>query len=180
MQGIIFNALGEFVEEAAGLEAWNDVIEASKVESGGAYTSGATYADEEIIALATATCNALSIELNDGLKAFGKYLFSYLVNRGPVQIKEYPDMQTMLKELDSVIHKEVKRVHPDAYTPFFEYFESDATSGELMYKSDRQLCVVAEGLLEGGAEFYNQTIALEHSQCTHRGGDECRWKVQFS
>jgi hypothetical protein len=180
MQGIIFNALGEFVEETAGLEAWNDVIEISKVESEGAYTSGASYPDEEILALATAVCDKLSIELHDGLRAFGKFLFRFLVERGPVQIKEYPDTQTMLKELDSVVHSEVRRVHPDAYTPFFEYVEADSKTGELMYRSDRRLCVVAEGLLQGAADYYGQNVAMQHSECVHHGAEDCRWQLQFS
>lgn len=180
MQGIIFNALGEFVEETAGLSAWNDVIELSKVESGGAYTSGATYPDEEIVALAVAICEKLGLELNDGLRAFGKYLFRYLVERGPVQIKSYPNTQTMLKELDSVVHSEVKRIHPEAYTPFFEYSERDTNSGELVYRSDRKLCVVAEGLLLGAAEYYGQAVDLVHGSCVHNGDEECRWQLNFS
>ncbi len=180
MQGIIFNALAEFVEETAGLEAWNDILEDSQVASGGAYTSGGTYPDEEIVALAVAICDKLGLELNDGLRAFGQYLFGFLLERGPVQIKSYADTQTMLSELDSVVHTEVKRVHPDAYTPFFEYQPSDTTSGELVYRSKRKLCAVAEGLLAGAAAHYGQSVAMKHTHCVHKGEEDCRWHLTFS
>jgi len=180
MQGIIFNALAEFVEKTADMETWNDILDESHVPSGGVYTSGGTYDDEEITTLAVMICNKLNIELEQGLTAFGKFLFSYLVERGPVEIKDYPDTQTMLKELDSVVHSEVRRIHPDAYTPFFEYIETDAKTGELMYRSNRRLCVVAEGLLQGAAEYYGQNLAMQHNECVHRGAEDCRWQLQFS
>ena len=180
MQGIIFNALGEFVEEAAGLEAWNDVIEKSKVASGGAYTSGATYPDEEIVALATTICDKLSIELSESLRAFGKFLFKFLVERGPIQLKTYTNAQTLLYELESVVHSEVKRVQPDAYTPFFEYTPSDDNRGLLTYRSERKLCVVAEGLIAGAAEYYGQHVEISHTECVHQGNKECKWHLEFS
>lgn len=68
MQGIIFNALEEFVLDAADMEVWNDVIEQSQVASGGAYTAGVLYDDAEIVALASTLCDKLGVSLADGLE----------------------------------------------------------------------------------------------------------------
>ena len=56
MQGIIFNALEEFVLETADMEVWNSVLESSDLKSGGVYTSGVNYEDAEIVSLATNLC----------------------------------------------------------------------------------------------------------------------------
>lgn len=180
MQGIIFNALEEFVLENADMEVWNSVIEDSKVASGGAYTSGVSYDDAEIVALATDLCGKLNVPLTDGLKLFGGFLFEFLLSKGPIEVGEYKTTQTLLAELESVIHRNVKRIHPDAYTPFFEYTPHSENSGDLIYRSKRKLCMVAEGLVQGAATYYGQTVAFDHHHCTHNGDENCQWTLIFS
>ena len=180
MQGIIFNALEEFVLENADMEVWNSVIEDSGVASGGVYTSGVSYDDSEIVALASTLCNKLGLELNEGLKVFGEFLFSFLVNGVSIELRDYDKSQSLLADLEDVIHRDVKRIHPEAYTPFFEYLPSSESKGELIYRSKRKLCPVAEGLIYGLAKHYSQKVTLSHSQCMHDDHDECKWDVVFS
>lgn len=180
MQGIIFNALEEFFLETADMEVWNSVLESSDLKSGGVYTSGVNYEDAEIVSLATNLCEKLDIPLVDGLKLFGKYLFGFLLNRGPIELGNYPNAQALLENLENVVHRDVKRIHPDAYTPFFVYTPVNDSEGELSYLSKRKLCFVAEGLLTGAAEHYGQTVQMNHYECMHGGAEKCKWKVKFS
>ncbi|GAA6135912.1 heme NO-binding domain-containing protein [Oceaniserpentilla sp. 4NH20-0058] len=180
MQGIIFNALEEFVLTNTDMETWNRVIENSKVASQGVYTSGGSYDDNEIVSLATELCQQLGVSLEDGLKMFGEFLFGYLIEKGPVEISSYSNTQELLKNLEDVVHKDVKRIHPDAYTPFFQYTAQTESQGELIYYSKRKLCVVAEGLLQGAAKFYGQNINMKHTSCMHDGAEKCHWNVKFS
>lgn len=180
MQGIIFNALEEFVLENASMEVWNEVLDTSQVKSGGVYTAGMSYNDEEILALATSLCDVLKIPLHDGLKLFGEFLFGFLLSRGPVELNDYANSQSLLTELESVIHRDVKRVHPDAYTPLFEYTPKTDTTGLLTYFSKRKLCVVAEGLLKGAAKHFEQEVELTHTECMHDNFEKCKWDVSFS
>lgn len=180
MQGIIFNALEEFVLENADMEVWNSVIEDSKVPNEGAYTAGVSYGDEEIVALASTLCEKLGVSLEDGLKLFGQFLFGFLLQRGPIELKSYENTQTLLADLEDVIHKDVKRIHPDAYTPFFEFNPASASEGELIYRSKRKMCAVAEGLIQGAANHFGQQVAMAHTECVHKGNQECKWTLQFS
>lgn len=180
MQGIIFNALEEFVLENADMETWNKVIENSKVASEGVYTAGVRYDDGEIVSLASELCDQLGVPLEDGLKMFGEFLFGFLINKGPVEISNYENTQTLLKNLEDVVHKDVKCIHPDAYTPFFQYTPKTEDEGELVYHSKRKLCIVAEGLLSGAAKHYGQSISIDHTACMHHGADKCYWNIKFS
>ena len=99
MMGIVFNALEDFVLETADMETWNAVIDASDLKSGGVYTFGATYDDNEIVCLATNLCDQLGVSLEDGLTLFGQYLFGFLINKGPVELQEYEDTQSLLTNL---------------------------------------------------------------------------------
>lgn len=47
MKGAVFVALSEMMQENYGHRFWNEVIEKSKLESQGVYTSAETYKDEE-------------------------------------------------------------------------------------------------------------------------------------
>lgn len=180
MQGIIFNALEEFVLENADMEVWNSVIDDSGVANGGAYTSGVTYDDAEIVALASTLCEKLGVPLNDGLKMFGEFLFGFLLNRGPIEVKSYDTPQGLLVDLEDVIHRDVKRIQPDAYTPFFVYTATSDNEGELLYRSKRKLCPVAEGLVQGLAKHFSKEASLTHTQCMHEDHEECKWNVVFS
>ncbi len=180
MQGIIFNALEEFVLDNADMETWNCIIEETDLSSNGAYTSGVTYDDEEIVALATTLCEKLNLPLSDGLKVFGEFLFGFLINRGPIELKTYKTPQLLLQDLEGVIHKDVRRIHPDAYTPFFEYSVINDCEGELVYRSKRKLCSVAEGLIHGLAKHFSKEVKLNHIQCMHNDYDECKWNIKFS
>jgi hypothetical protein len=180
MQGIIFNALDEFVLETADMEVWNALLESSNLESGGVYTSGVSYDDAEIVSLATNLCEKLGVPLTDGLRLFGEFLFGFLISRGPIELAMYPNTQTLLQNLESVVHRDVKRIHPDAYTPLFEYFPTTEHEGELTYLSKRKLCFIAEGLLQGAAKHYGQSVEMHHSQCMHDGAENCRWNVTFT
>ena len=37
------------------------------------------------------------------------------------------------------------------------------------YTSERRLCALAEELIEGVADYYGETLVIEHSPCTLRG-----------
>jgi hypothetical protein len=180
MQGIIFNALEEFVLESASMEVWNDVLDACQLASDGVYTAGITYDDAEVLALATALCGILNVSVNDGLKLFGVFLFDFLLKKGPIELHKYEDTPSLLLELESVVHRDVKRINPDAYTPLFEYTAITKDTGSLSYYSKRKLCVVAEGLLAGAAKHYNQTVTMKHTQCMHDDFDKCIWDVIFA
>ncbi len=180
MQGIIFNALEEFVLENASMEVWNKVLDDNELASGGIYTAGAVYDDSEVLKLATSLCRILKLPINEGLKLFGTFLFDFLLKRGPAELQVYKNTQALLLELESVVHRDVKRVNPDAYTPLFEYIPITKHSGELTYYSKRKLCTVAEGLLTGAAKNFNQTVSLEHIECMHDGFERCKWNVIFS
>ncbi|MFT6261284.1 MAG: hypothetical protein ACJA0E_000605 [Bermanella sp.] len=180
MQGIIFNALEEYVLEKAGMELWNSVIDDSKVASGGIYTARGKYDDAEIIALTTTLSEKLALSLNDCLNIFGEFLFNYLVDRGPIKVKDYTNLQSLLSELESVIYGGVKLINPDTYTPLLEYIPRDENSGELVYRSNRQLCPIAEGVIKGLAKHYYPSIIFSHTQCMHDDYESCKWNLIFT
>ena len=47
------------------------------------------------------------------------------------------------------------------------------------YESARRLCSMAEGMIEGAAAHFGETVALEHTECMLRGGARCTFIATF-
>ena len=84
-----------------------------------------------------------------------------------------------LKTVHSIIHVEVKKLHPDAELPSFEYRDTGDNKLEMTYRSPKKLCVFAEGLIEGCGEHYKEKITYKQSKCCNDGADCCVFELEF-
>lgn len=178
MQGLIFNALEEFVLENADLATWNAILNETDLPSGGIYTAGVRYDDSEMMALAEAVCQKLGVDRATGLEVFGKFLFGFLQTRMASVLEGRKDLFETLEKLDDTVHVNVKRLHPNAYLPSFQFEYIDSNAGYLDYRSDRKLCELASGLIQGCAEYFHAPIHLQHVECMHDGAGRCRWHIE--
>lgn len=67
----------------------------------------------------------------------------------------------MLREVDRHIHVEVKKLYPDAELPVFYYHDIDESRLQLTYESSRNLPDLAEGLIEGCANHFNEQLQID-------------------
>ena len=179
MQGTVFTTFSNMIIEKMGMEMLDDLIDETHPESGGIYTAGGNYADSELINMVAALSTKTNIPAGDLVKAFGNYLFETLYCSSPADISQINDLKTFLLSIDGVIHKEVKRLYPQAYLPSFSYNDPGGNTLEIFYQSDRQLCELAEGLIIGAAEHFSQPITLTHPECLHHGDKHCKIIVHF-
>ncbi len=62
----------------------------------------------------------------------------------------------------------------------FEFGDAVPGALELVYRSPRRLCWLAEGFMLGAADHYGEVVVLEQSSCLHLGDDCCRIIGVFS
>ncbi|MDN3609944.1 heme NO-binding domain-containing protein [Vibrio ostreicida] len=179
MQGAVFTAFSDMIIEKMGMDTLDELIDKTEPESGGIYTAGGNYADSELLNMVVALSEKSNIPAEDLVRAFGQYLFKQLYDSCPTDVSQISDLKTFLLAIDGVIHKEVKRVYPQAYLPSFSYQELGDGSLEIFYNSDRELCELAEGLIVGASEYFSQPITLSHPDCLHRGDQHCKIVVEF-
>jgi len=172
MKGIVFTLLADMVEENFGLEAWDALL--SKTGLDGIYVSTESYDDEELFKLVGAAHEATGIEVNDLVKAFGKFSFSKFQKMHPDFCDPEYSLKQFLLTVDQVIHVEVKKLHPDAMLPSFDYVDESDSELTMLYNSPRKLCMLAEGLIAGAAEYYKTEYELTHDECLHEGHDHCK------
>jgi hypothetical protein len=178
VKGIIFNLVQEVVEDAYGENAWDAMLDSAGVD--GAYTSLGSYGDAELGSLVSAAADLLQLPPDDVLRWIGERAMPLLAERFPGFFEGHTEVQPFLLTLNGMIHPEVRKLYPGAVVPDFE-FESPSPDVLLIsYRSERQLCVLAEGFVIGAAAHYSQSVSLDQPSCMLRGDDRCVIRGVFS
>jgi predicted hydrocarbon binding protein len=179
MQGSIYTAFSDMIIEKMGMEQWNELLEQTSPQSQGIYTSGEQYADSELINMVQALSVKTGIGVEQLIEQFGRYLFKRLYDTSPIDISTLDNLKSFLLAIDELIHVEVKRLHPKAYLPTFEYEEIGNSILVMYYSSKRKLCYASIGLIFGAADQFNEKITIEHPECMHHGAERCKLIINF-
>ncbi|MGJ8680765.1 heme NO-binding domain-containing protein [Paraglaciecola sp.] len=178
MKGVIFVKFNEFVEELWGDEFWDELIDEASLPSEGAYTTVATYADEELFTLIELIVKKKEISAKDAQFAFGKWIFKQLYEVAPAGAHDFKDVFAFLHAVQDFIHVEVKKLNPDALLPEFEFLFESESKVSFHYQSPRKLCFFCEGIVHGLAEHTGQRVSVGQSECEHEGGSRCVIEVE--
>ena len=179
MKGIVFNLLEEVVRAEYGEDTWDDLLGAAGLD--GAYTSLGNYADDDLLRLVAAASGALDLPPAVIVRWFGRKAIPLLRDRYPGFFRLHSSTRSLLLALNSIIHPEVRKVYPGADVPIFEIeSQPDDPTMRMGYRSDRQLCALAEGFIEGSAEQFNEAVQIEQPSCMHRGDERCLLTIVFT
>lgn len=178
MKGIVYNLFEDAIVDEHGQETWEAILEAAGV--GGVYTALGNYPDAEMMDLVAAACRLLDAPPERVLQGFGRVALPALVARYPEFLAAHVSAKSFLLTLDHTIHREVVKLYPDARPPRFVFEDIDDRTLIMHYVSERRLCSLAEGMIEGTASQFGETVTLEHSECMHHGADRCTLVATFA
>jgi hypothetical protein len=178
MKGIIFNLLEQVVTDEFGEDTWESILDASGLE--GAYTSVGTYPHEELHRLVVVASARLDKPADEVVRWFGRTAFPKLAARYPAFFEGHDRAKSLLLTLNDVIHPEVRKLFPGAYAPTFDVESVDDGAVSLGYDSYRGLCDFAEGLVEGAAAHFGETVIVDQMECTKRGDTRCVLRCRFT
>jgi len=177
MKGIVFDLLEHVVVREHGDDAWDDLLEGAGLV--GAYTSLGSYPDDDLRRLVEQATTRLNLSTQDVVRWFGREALPALAASYPAFFPGHPDTRSFLLTLNDIIHPEVRKLYPGADVPVFDYDLSSEEALVIGYVSARKLCALAEGLIEGAADYYGEEVAVEHLKCVHRGDEKCALRVGF-
>ena len=160
MKGVIFTEFLGMVEDRFSENMVDDIIEASDLPSGGAYTSVGIYDHGEIVQLVGALSERSGTPVAELVKAFGQHLFGRLSVLHPEFVCGIDDAMDFLESVDKVIHVEVLKLYPDAMLPTFDT-QRDGDHLRMIYRSPRGMEDLAEGLITGCMGHFGQTLHME-------------------
>jgi hypothetical protein len=179
MKGIIFNLFEEFLVANLGSEAYEDLLDATPLQTRDPFVGPGSYPDADLLALAAAAAERSGIPVETGIRDFGRFCIPALERRFPAFF-DVPDAKTFLQSLERVHHVEVRKLYDDAIFPRFRCEDPGPDRLVMRYESSRRLCALAEGLIEGVAERFGVRVAIDHAACMHRGDPACVLDLAFS
>lgn len=175
MKGVVFSEFLEYVEERYSPDMADDIIAASDLASGGAYTSVGTYPHQELVKLISALSSKTGSEVPDLIRAFGKHLFGRLIEAYPMFLAGVETSFEFLLTVQNKIHVKVRKLYPDAEPPTFEYQSNHPDELIIIYRSKRPFKDLAAGMIEGCIEHFNEEVTLTWDSSLEQGASGVRF-----
>lgn len=161
MKGIIFTEFMEMVEQKWGIEQVDDLLESVHSESDGAYTSVGTYDDKELVGYVVALSETTAIPVTTLIKEFGRHLAGAFVAKYPTFFEGHSNTFSVLRKVDNHIHVEVRKLYSDTELPKFYFHNIADNQLQFIYESKRHLQDLAEGLIQGCSEYFQESIMID-------------------
>lgn len=154
MLGMVFTELIEMVETHFSPDMADAILSDATPADGGAYTAVGYYDHAELVRLVQALSARSGVAVPDLIQAFGKHLLGRFTQLYPAMFAQRASLFDLLAAVDSHIHVEVRKLYSQAHLPRFDVLHRDAQSMRLLYQSPRSMEPLAQGLIEGAADFY--------------------------
>jgi len=179
MKGIINKGIQELVKVKFGAEAWDKVKKRAKCEEP-FFLTIEDYPDQMTLALANAASEVSGLPLETVLIEFGEFWVSN------IGAKSYPTFfnlagktaREFLLNMDRV-HKLVTKNIANAKPPSFEYDELPDGRLLMHYHSERRLCLVLRGLIQGVGIYFDEKLQVKEIACVSKGDPRCTMEVTF-
>ena len=178
MKGVVFREFIEMVETTFSAEIADQIIEASDLSTGGAYTSVGTYHHDEMVQLVVQLSAATGIPVPTLLHAFGKHLLGRFAVMYPRHFAGRTSTFDLLEVLDNKIHVEVRKLYPDAELPVFDHTFTGPGTMAFVYRSKRPFADLASGLIAGCIEHFEESIEVTREDYPCDSGSHSRFVLQ--
>jgi predicted hydrocarbon binding protein len=180
MKGIIFNLLEDFLTEHLGEERFEKLIEGCSLKTREPFVGPGSYPDEDLLAIVDRTVEVTGMTKPEALRAFGKFCIGKLAEKYPPFFDRHDDAKSFLKTLNAMHCLEVKKLYADAKPPEFVVEDPSPDRLVMRYLSERKLCPLVEGLIEGVAAHYGAPVRHRQRQCMLAGAPFCEYELEFA
>jgi hypothetical protein len=182
VKGIILLGIERYVATRHGEAALDAILLAAqpRLSTSEPVLGVATYPDADAVVIVETACAHFGITAEAFLRDVGRFCFPVLSARYAWAVAGHRNYRSFLVQLERAIHVEVDKVVEGARTPRFRFHWRDERHVRIEYRSERAMCALAAGLLEGGAQHFEAPILLEEVACTARGDDCCAWEGVLS
>ncbi|MEC6813463.1 heme NO-binding domain-containing protein [Photobacterium toruni] len=158
MKGIIFTEFISIVESQFGLDVSQQMLDHAK--DSGIYTAIGSYDHRQLIKLIMSLSHITKISAAQLQQTYGRLVFPSLLQAIPIPDLESDNTFSFIKKVEQHIHIEVKKLYPDATPPTFIFSNQTQSTMTMDYHSARCMGYVCMGLLEGCADYFNQSLTI--------------------
>lgn len=178
MKGIVFTEFLEFSELKFGASQVDQAIMNSQLATGGAYTAVGTYDHRELMAILSQLSTGTGLSVSELLLSFVHHLFGVLARSYAQLVAHATDAFSLIESVDGEIHTEVCKLYPDAQLPKFTHIRKGGDQLVLIYRSERALGDLAEGLLRGCFGHFREAVRVTREDLSNGTGTVVRFELQ--
>ncbi len=175
MKANVFSEFIKYIEEIFSPDVVDDIIDVTGQPSVAAFTATGTYQYTDLLRLVAAISKKSSVSIPELVRSFGKHFFTRLSQACPQCLDGVKSSLEFVQRIEGHIHVEVLKLYPDAELPHFECDSHQPNRLTIVYRSQRPLVDLAEGLMEGCAEHFGERIRIEREYLV----DEAHSAVHF-
>jgi hypothetical protein len=179
MKGLVFTEFLGFVRQQHGEDMVDDIIDASDLPSGGAYTAVGTYPHGEMFTLCSALAERTGTTAADLVRSFGDHLSGAFARSHPEFFERAGNLFDFLESIEEHIHVEVRKLYPDAELPTFQVEQRTPTRIVLLYRSPRRMGHLSEGLIQGSARQFDVQVMVQSDPLDGGDGQAVRFTVDM-
>ncbi len=155
MKGVVLRQFMDYVETHCGMDILDDALQHPSLAAGGAYTTVGNYPHTDLIMIAERVAQLRGTSVSVLMIDFGAHLFDALAASHSTLTQSFTSCIDMLASIEAVIHRDVRKLYPQAELPFFIVRKRvENTLLTLEYQSSRPFADLAEGLIRGAFVHY--------------------------
>jgi len=181
MLGLIFLTWEKYVTERFGEKLLLQYRSSMGEAAATALVAGRYYDDALLVKGVETVCQLTRLPSDVLLREYGRY---YMTNGLTGKLCAYlltgvhSGEELLLAMRDS--HARLRTTFEGATPPAFEYgATNDPHTVVLLYRSERHLCPVLHGAIEGAAMRYHEVVHIQEQTCMNRGANACRFEARF-
>jgi len=182
MKGVIFRSFEAFVAERFDEDIIEQAMEHPNLSTGGAYTNVGIYPHSDFLTLAVSVSEQTNTPVNILARDFGEALFHILAEAHSEMVAAYDNAIGLLSVIESVIHRDVRKIYTNTELPRFDILEHDEGRFVHMdYSSTRPFADLAEGLIRGCLDHYGvKALSSILREDIKPDGTHTRFKVSIN
>jgi hypothetical protein len=169
MHGIVFASLADYLRA----RELGDELSAE-------YERDRAYPDEELHELVDRVSTRTQHTTEETLRDFGRFLgYESFPQLAPAFYEQHASLIDALLAVEEEIHERLRAVVANAAPPRLRVAPLGDHGAVIAYTSERRLCALLEGLVEGTARRYETEVRMDHPQCMLRGEPACSIVVEL-
>jgi heme-NO-binding protein len=172
VHGVLLVAYRRFLADRFGAKLASEVFARHKNVA-----SRQTYPDEAFAGLVDRGATLARREPDGLLREFGVSLISTFHEMFPSYFPP-EGAKRFLLGIDKVAHARIKDLLPGSQPPKLEVTDLSGGKIKIVYQSDRKLCALLAGMLDGVGSHYQTPVRHYQASCMHKGAPQCVFMVE--
>ncbi|MBZ6494194.1 heme NO-binding domain-containing protein [Natrinema longum] len=177
MHGIILKTLQAFVVDTYGEDAWLAIQDRADIEEK-VYVPVTVYPDRDVYEIARTAGELTDQSPRTILTQYGTWVVPALLETYDLHIDDEWEGLELIANIQQFHTSLRTRDMTTLTTPRIRSERIDDDRVRITYDSDRKLCDVARGAIQGVAERFDEELIAEERTCMHEGDDACQFDIR--